>query len=136
APSEPATAKEMIARGAAVDVHAAAHLGMFDRVKELIDRDPTLVNDKGGDGKRPLHVASTKEIVELLLERGAEIDARCVDHLSTPAHDSVRQPGKWRLLLERGSAPAIVMPAALAHAVQAAPPLEEDCGRSHPPDGG
>ena len=38
--TDPETAKEMIARGAIVDIHAAAHLGMLDRVKELVAQDP------------------------------------------------------------------------------------------------
>jgi ankyrin repeat protein len=124
--ADPESAKEMIARGAVVDIHAAAHLGMFDRVKELIDQDPAQVNALGGDGKRPLHVASTKEIVELLLERGAEIDARCVDHLSTPAQYAVRQPWKCRLLLERGATPDIFIAAALGDVELAAALVEED----------
>ena len=55
-------AKPLIERGAIVDVFAAAHLGMFDRVRELVDRDPALVHARGGDGKTPLHCATTKEI--------------------------------------------------------------------------
>ena len=124
--ADPETAKEMIARGAAIDIHAAAHLGMFDRVREWVGQDPSLVNAPGGDGKRPLHVASTKEIVEFLLDRGAEIDARCVDHLSTPAQYAVRQPWKCRLLLERGATPDIFMAAALGDADLAAALIEED----------
>jgi ankyrin repeat protein len=77
-------AAPLIARGAEVDIWAASNLGMLDRVKELIDADPALINAKGGDGKRPLHYARTVEIAEFLLDRGAEIDALDDDHSSTP----------------------------------------------------
>jgi len=124
--ADPQTAEALIARGAVVDVHAAAHLGRLDRVKELVAADPSLVNDKGGDGKRPLHVASTKEIIDFLLDHGADIDARCVDHLSTAAQYAVRTEWKCRYLLERGATPDIFMAAALGDADLAAALLEED----------
>src|SRR3954471_19320561 len=40
----PAEAAPLIARGAVVDIFAAAHLGMLDRVRELLDADPSLVS--------------------------------------------------------------------------------------------
>jgi ankyrin repeat protein len=56
---------------------------MIVRVRELLDGDPQLVHARGGDGQLPLHYASTIEIAALLLERGAEIEARDIDHEST-----------------------------------------------------
>jgi len=38
----PEEAAPLIARGAVVDVFAAANLGMFDRLCELVKRDPSL----------------------------------------------------------------------------------------------
>jgi len=73
----------LIARGATVDIHAAARLGMIDRVRELVHGDPLLVHARGGDGQLPLHFASTVEIAALLLDAGADIDARDIDHEST-----------------------------------------------------
>ncbi len=70
----------LIGRGAYVDIHAAARLGMFERVKELVDGDPALVHARGGDGQTPLHFASSVEIAGYLLDHGAKIDARDVDH--------------------------------------------------------
>ena len=100
----PEEAAPLIARGAVVDVFAAAHLGMFERVRELVDRDPSLVHARGGDGKTPLHCARTVEIAEYLLDRGADIDARDVDHESTPAQYLVRDaPDLVRLLVDRGA---------------------------------
>src|SRR5215472_11800594 len=51
----PAEAAPLIARGAVVDVFAAAHLGMSDRLRELVEGDSALVRARGGDGKTPLH---------------------------------------------------------------------------------
>jgi ankyrin repeat protein len=100
----PEEAAPLIARGAIVDVFAAANLGMFDRLRELIEGDPSLVHARGGDGKTPLHCAHTVEIARYLLDRGADIDARDVDHESTPAQYLVREaPDVTRFLLERGA---------------------------------
>ncbi len=54
----PDEAAPLIARGAIVDVVAAAHLGLFERVRELVDADPSLVFARGGDGKTALHCAT------------------------------------------------------------------------------
>jgi hypothetical protein len=100
----PAEAAPLIVRGAQVDVFAAAHLGMFDRLRDLIERDPSLVHARGGDGKTSLHCATTVEIARYLLEKGAEIEARDVDHESTPAQYLVRDaPDVTRLLIDRGA---------------------------------
>jgi hypothetical protein len=103
-----------IKRGAFVDIHAAARLGMLDRVRELIVLDPTLVNARGGDGQTPLHFASTVEIAAYLLEQGADIDARDVDHESTPAQYMIDdRQDVARYLIQRGCKTDILMAAAL-----------------------
>ena len=100
----PEEAAPLIERGAAVDVFAASHLGMFDRLRELIDRDPSLVHGRGGDGKTPLHLARTVDIAAYLVDRGADVDARCVDHESRPVQYLVREaPEAVRYLVERGA---------------------------------
>src|SRR5436190_11439127 len=80
----------LIERGAIVDVHAAARLGMMDRLKELISAQPKLVHARGGDGQTPLHFASTIPIANYLLDNGANIDALDIDHESTPAQWMLR----------------------------------------------
>ena len=93
--------RSAIKRGAVVTVHAAARLGMIDRLKELIAGDPALVNARGGDGQTPLHFASTIEISAYLLDQGADINARDVDHESTPAQYMVRsRPEIARYLIQ------------------------------------
>ena len=58
--------------------------------------DPQLVHARGGDGQTPLHFASTVEIAEYLLDQGADIDARDVDHVSTPAQYMVKARRRLR----------------------------------------
>src|SRR3989442_15086913 len=55
--ADPDLAAYAIQRGAVVDVHAAARLGMIEKVRELISADPALVHARGGDGQTPLHFA-------------------------------------------------------------------------------
>lgn len=86
----PAMAVFLIERGAKVDAHAAARLGMLEKLEELTDSNPELVHARGEAGQTPLHFASTVEIAEFLLDRGADIDARDLVHESTPAQHMVR----------------------------------------------
>jgi ankyrin repeat protein len=111
----PEQAAPLIARGAEVDIWAAANLGMADRVKELLAADPALVNAKGGDGKRPLHYARTVEIAECLLDRGAEIDALDDDHSSTPLQHLIGDNAEvCRFLVARGATTDLLSATALA----------------------
>jgi hypothetical protein len=103
-----------IKRGAFVDIHAAARLGMLDRVRELIGSDAKLVNARGGDGQTPLHFASTIDIAAYLLDQGADIEARDVDHESTPAQYMIDDRQEVaRYLIQRGCKTDILMAAAL-----------------------
>jgi ankyrin repeat protein len=111
--TKPWQAAWLIERGASVDIHAAAWLGMVDKVKEWLTQDPSLVHARGGDGQRPLHVASTKEIIDLLLDNGADINARDVDHHATAAQYKVREPDLCRHLIARGADVDIFMAIAL-----------------------
>jgi ankyrin repeat protein len=111
---EPDLAAYAIERGAVVDVHSAARLGLLGTLRELIDAEPTLAHARGGDGQTALHFASTIEIAEFLLEHGADIDARDVDHESTPAQYMVHErQDVARCLVGRGCKTDILMAAAL-----------------------
>jgi ankyrin repeat protein len=107
----------LIERGAVVDIHAAARLGMFDRVRSLVEADPILVHARGGDGQTPLHFASNVEIAAYLLDHGADIDARDIDHESTPAQYMAahwpRRPEVARYLISRGAQADILMAASV-----------------------
>ncbi len=127
--ADPELAKYAIEKGAVVDVHAAAHLGMMNRLRELIGADPTLVHARGGDGKTPLHCAGTVETAEYLLDHGADIEARDIDHESTAAQYMVGDRKEiLRRLIERGCKTDILMAAALGEAALVVKHLEADPG--------
>jgi ankyrin repeat protein len=112
--ASPELAAYAIERGAIVDVHAAARLGMLDKLAELVATDPALVHAPGGDGQTPLHFAGTVEIAKYLLDHGAAIDARDVDHESTPAQWMVRdRQDAARYLITRGCKTDLLMASAL-----------------------
>ena len=123
----PELAEHAIERGAVVDVHAAARLGKIAKLREIIAANPALVNARGGDGQTPLHFARTVEVAEFLLAHGAEIDARDVDHESTPAQYMVRdRQDMLRFLIRRGCKTDILMAAALGDAELAYRHLDAD----------
>jgi len=110
----PELAVYAIERGAVVDVHAAARLGLMDRLRELVTADPSLVHARGGDGQTPLHFASTIEVAEFLLDQGADINARDVDHESTPAQWRIGDRQEVvRFLVQRGAQTDLLLAAAL-----------------------
>jgi hypothetical protein len=130
--AEPDLAAYAIQRGAIVDVHAAPRLGMIEKLRELIAADPALVHARGGDGQTPLHFASTVEIAKFLLERGADINARDVDHESTPAQWMVRDRQEIaRYLIQRGCKTDILMAAAVGDAQLVRRHLDADPGCIH-----
>lgn len=120
---DPSLVEFLTERGAVVDVHAAARLGMMPKLRELVAADPSVVHTRGGDGQTPLHFASTVEVAKFLLDNGAEMDARDVDHESTPAQYMLRVEQKRqyptdrqdvaRYLVSRGCHTDILMAAAL-----------------------
>jgi ankyrin repeat protein len=104
----------LIERGAIVDAHAAARLGMLDRLRALVAADPTVVHARGGDGQTPLHFASTIEAARLLLDHGADINALDVDHESAPARWMVRdRQDVARFLVGRGARADLLLSVAL-----------------------
>lgn len=115
--AEPDLATYAIQRGAVVDVHAAARLGLIGKLRELIAANPALVHARGGDGQLPLHFASTVEIAKFLLDHGADIDARDVDHESTAAQWMIRERTEIaRYLVQRGCQADLLLAAALGDA--------------------
>ncbi len=119
----------LLERGAALDVWSAARFDMADRLRAFLKSDPSLVNAKGGDGKRPLHYAASIGIAELLLDHGAEIDALDDDHLSTAAQYLVSEhPDVARFLLARGARSDILLAAALGDLDRVRRHLDEDAG--------
>jgi ankyrin repeat protein len=113
----------LIERGAVMDVHAAARLGLLEKLRELVSADPDAARARGAYGQTPLHFASTIEIAEYLLDQGAEIDDRDLRHESTAAQHMLRvvQARHYRRdrqdiarhLIARGCQTDILMAAAL-----------------------
>jgi ankyrin repeat protein len=122
-----ATARFLVQRGASLTPNVAARLGWFDELHRMVEADPAAVHQRGGDGQQPLHEAKTPAIADYLLEHGAEIDARCIDHQSTPAQYAlVDRPDVCRRLLERGALPDIFMAAHLGDAALAERLIDRD----------
>jgi ankyrin repeat protein len=123
------TARFLLAQGAALTPNVAARLGWFDELRMLVNADQWLVHARGGDGQQPLHEAKTEAIADFLLDSGAGVDVRCIDHKSTPAQYAlVDRPGVCRRLLERGATPDIFMAARLGDTVLATRLLDTDPG--------
>ena len=109
----------LIAGGAVPDACAAAHLDRPELLARLLAEDPARVHERGGDGQTPLHFARSRAVIDLLLSKGAAIDARDVDHRATPAQwmlDRTRGAGRFdlaRYLVDRGAATDLFLAAAL-----------------------
>jgi ankyrin repeat protein len=67
------------------DGFAALHLATTKEVVELLIAKGANVNAKADDGFAALHLATTKEVVELLITKGANVNAKAVNG-QTPLH--------------------------------------------------
>jgi ankyrin repeat protein len=68
----------LVAGGAVLDVHDAAAIGDLETVKELVERDRSLVNATSAEGYPPLGLAAFlghTNVVEFLLREGADVNA-------------------------------------------------------------
>ena len=121
------TARFLLSRGVKLTPNVAARLGWIDELRQLLAADPALVHARGGDGQQPLHEAATVAIADVLLDRGADVNARCIDHKSTGAQYALAErPEICRRLLERGASADIFMPARLGDVALATRVLASD----------
>jgi ankyrin repeat protein len=117
----------LIERGARIDACAAARLGRMDVLERLVAANPDAVHARGGDGQTPLHFARNVEVARWLLDRGADIDARDVDHESTPAQYMARnRQDAARFLVERGCRTDLLLVSALGDLDRARRHLDAD----------
>jgi len=85
------------------DIFDLCRKGDLDSVRKIISADPSAILSRSERGSTPLHFAcfsERPEMVEYLLEQGAEVNA-VNDPLYTPLHyaSQVKQPEILRLLL-------------------------------------
>jgi ankyrin repeat protein len=105
----------LIARGAHYSISVAARVGDAERIRELLDSDPELVNRVprystyySGLPLRCAAGAGHYESVKLLLERGADPNApepTCPTGGALRAAVGAKHPGIVKLLLENGADP-------------------------------
>ena len=96
-----------------LDVFEAAGLGEVDRLREVLDGDPSSATAYSGDGFTALHFAAffgELEAAALLIERGAEVDAFGRGWMTgTALHSAASrlQSDLVRILLEAGANPDV-----------------------------
>lgn len=129
----PAVGERLLRAGAIPDACAAARLDRPDVLASILAADPTRVHERGGDGQTPLHFARSRRVADMLIEAGADLDARDLDHRSTPAQWMIDadEPEKSRnelarYLVERGASVDIFLAAALGLTAHARAMLEQD----------
>jgi ankyrin repeat protein len=127
-------AERLMERGAVPDACGAANLDRPDLLERILNEDPSRVHERGGDGQTPLHFARSRAVVDLLLDRGADIDARDLDHRATPAQwmlDQKRGAGRYALaeyLAARGATLDVFLAAALGRTRELSQILASDPG--------
>jgi uncharacterized protein len=95
-----------------LDLYEASSLGDAQRVRGLVDEDPTRVNAYASDGFYPLGLAAFfghEDVVSLLLERGADVAQRARNTLAVmPLHAAAatNQTAIARRLLDAGAPPS------------------------------
>jgi ankyrin repeat protein len=89
---------ERLAAGRELTIFEAAALGRTERVRELLDDDPSLVNAYGDDGFHPVGLAAFLGHVgtmRLLLERGADANQLSRnEHIQTAAIHAAAASGE------------------------------------------
>jgi len=106
-------AQPLLERGAKLTPWAAALFGLLPDLKHMLAQSPDLIRARGGDGKTLLHCASTAEIAEFLIDAGADLEARDVDHQATPLQYLIGDESLTRCLIRRGANPDIFAAARL-----------------------
>jgi len=101
----------LLAAGGEPDVFEAAAFGRVDRLRELLEADPSLARAVAADGFTALHFAAffaQPDAAALLLERGADPSARAENPMEgEPLHSAAasRQVEISRMLLDGGADP-------------------------------
>jgi ankyrin repeat protein len=108
---------ELLAADPTLNVFEASALGRTDRIRELLDEEPTRANAFGDDGFHPLGLAcffGHPETARVLLDRGADVNALSTnEHVQTAAIHAAAAAGGdeamryelVKLALEHGADP-------------------------------
>ncbi|MCU1497221.1 MAG: putative ankyrin [Acidimicrobiales bacterium] len=105
----PELAAPLVRSGVEPDVFDAAALGELDRLRDLIEAGPDLVDQYAPDGFTPLHLASWfghTKATEILLARGADPSAVAANGTALQPINSAAAAGNTvivHLLLDRGA---------------------------------
>lgn len=90
---QPEAVELLASRRDDLDVFEVIAAGDTSRLTRLLDDDPDLPRERSPDGWTPLHLAAflgRPGAVELLLERGAELEVRSTNQMrNTPLHAAV-----------------------------------------------
>ena len=108
----------LLARAPQLDVHEASALGRVEDLRRALGRSRRRASAYSDDGFTPLHLAAffgRPEAVDVLLERGADLEARSRNRRIpgvAPLHSAIAggQTQTALLLLERGADPNAVAP--------------------------
>ncbi len=103
----------LVSKGATPDIHAFSSQGLVAEVLGCLEKDPSCVNARGGDGQTPLHVAANIDVIDTLISHGGDFSIRCLDHSATPAQYAIDKPELCRHLLAAGATADIFMAATL-----------------------
>lgn len=120
------TSEYLLKKGATLTVHAAARLGKAYELRQLLEENPEAISVRGGDGQFPLHFASNAEIVDILFEAGADLDARDIDHESTAAQWRIKNREVSERLVHHGASTDIFIAVALDNPDLIAKHLQQD----------
>ena len=107
----PEIARLFVERGAALSFAEACALGDVDRVRALLDRDPSLLHSRSSDGFPAVGLSiffRQPATARFLIERGADVNARAENAQKVcPVHAAaaVSDRETMKLLLERGADP-------------------------------
>ena len=91
--------------GAPIDITIAARAGLVDRVRQMLDNDPSLISDCDKAGRTAMYRAGCvygtfpegEAIVDLLLERGAELDffVACIFAMLEEVEGVLNEDASW-----------------------------------------